>query len=59
MKYLPLLLLLTGCTQTPSVPKLLGPADEFHCTIDRTKGETTGTYKCEIEGRYILDPVSL
>lgn len=52
MKAMMLCCSLVGCTTGLHLPKLLGPAEELHCTLDRTGGAMVGTYACNIEGKY-------
>lgn len=54
-----LVVFLIGCTSGFHYPALLGPAEEVHCTLDRTGGSMIGEYKCEIEGKYQMNEFGL
>ena len=43
-------LMQTGCS-TVYYPEIPGPADKVNCSIHR-ENSTTGTCKCEFEGKY-------
>ena len=49
-----IILLLSGCTGIYT-PRLMGPAEEVNCTINRTNSSMYGQYECHVKGKYQLN----